>query len=95
MRRLRRALPSLPGPRLTEDKGTQRADATGDLATEKKQHPVATIGLPLFRMLLKFVMALLLKHIIFSINRIAEPRPGSFSDETRSFYHHKFIPLRT
>lgn len=62
---------------------------------EKKQHPDATAGMPLFKMLLKFSGALLLKHIIFSINRTAVPRPGSISDDTRSFYHHKFIPLNT
>lgn len=61
----------------------------------KKQHPVATGGLPLFGMLLKFLIALLLKHIIFSINRTAEPRPGSISDDTRSFDHPKFTPLNT
>lgn len=61
---------------------------------EKKQHPVATAGVPLFKML-KFSVALLLKHIIFSINRTAVPRPGSIFDDIRSFYHHKFVPLNT
>lgn len=47
-------------------------------------HPVATVALQLFRMLLKCLTAPLLKRLSFSINRTAEPRPGSISDDTRS-----------
>ena len=86
-----KALPSLPGMWLTKDQGNTKGRLRDK---EEGQHPVATLGLQLFKMLLTSLIALL-KHIIFLHQRTAEPRPGSISDDTRSFYHHKFIPLES
>lgn len=61
MLRLDIALPSLPGMWLTEARGT----TPGELTMEKEWHPVATVSLQLFGMLLKFLIALILKHSIF------------------------------
>lgn len=90
MMRSDNALPSLPGMWLTKDQGDTRARLRD---TEKGQHPVAAWEAQLFKMLLTSLIALLLKHIIFLHQRTAEPRPGRISDDMRSFYHHKFIPL--